>query len=83
MTDKKPNEYGQAMLDQEAELAVLRVAFSLFIRMQPADVRTTLCERLTTQISQWQELGIATENPDVYLDLLGQHAARLRSLIEE
>ncbi|WP_333986152.1 hypothetical protein [Burkholderia orbicola] len=83
MTDKKPKELGQALLDQEAELAVLKVAFSLFIRMQPPDVRTTLGERLTAQISQWQELGMATEHPDEYLELLGQHAARLRSLIEE
>ncbi|MBU9234064.1 hypothetical protein KTD19_16915 [Burkholderia multivorans] len=83
MTDKKPNDLGHALLDQEAELTVLKVAFSLFIRMQPPDVRTTLGERLTAQISQWQELGMATEHSDEYLELLGQHAARLRSLIEE
>lgn len=83
MTEKQPNDFGRAMLDERAKVEVLRVAFVLFMRMQPPETRATLCDRLTRQIAEWQELGLATENPDLYLELLGQHADRLRSMIEE
>lgn len=83
MTEKQPNPTGQALLSESAKLEVLRVALALFIRMQPPETRTTFCNRLTQQIAQWQELGIATTNPEEYLDLLGHHAAALRALIEE
>ena len=79
---KRDNKHLQVTLDNAGRNEALRLAFVVFIKMQPKAFRAKFIAAYRKQAVIWHELALSTPNPDNWIDSFESHADRLTQLIE-
>ena len=70
-------------LDISGRLEALLLAFVVFEKMQPAEFQRQFISAYQNEVIAWRELASATPNPDIWIERVEEHAARLVQLMAE
>lgn len=83
MSKQQPGKLASALIDQDAKIEILRLALATWIRRQSPGTKDAFLEAFMTNVENWEELAITTENPDMWIESLRSHADGFQQLIEK
>jgi hypothetical protein len=77
------NDELKAMLDLSGGAEALRLAFVVFVKMQPKEFQNQFIAAYKNEVIAWRELAYATPNPDSWIESFESRANRLVQLMQE
>lgn len=77
------NDAKRTMLDLSGGAEALRLAFVVYVKMQPKAFQREFIEAYREEINTWRELASGTATPDNWIESFESRANRLVQLLEK